>query len=106
MRRLAGEPAPVGSSSHGDDLSYGEIESDRSLLLDHRKTLCDQAYGERSDWRIPELDVAIARTEHAGDNLEERTLPRSVGADQCDKLAAVDFKIDRVHYKRSSVVGK
>ena len=66
----------------------------------------DRAYGERSDWRIPELDVAIARTEHAGDNLEERAFPRSVGADQRDKLVAVDFEIDLVQYERSSGVGK
>jgi len=96
----------VGSSSHGDDLSHGEVESDRSLLLDHRKTLCDLADGERSDWRIPELDVTNSRTEHAGDDLEESALPRSVGADQRDKLTAVDFEIDLVQYERRPSVGE
>ena len=60
-----------------------------ALSADAVRTEADEALAAKAD-------VAAVRRQRAGDAVEQRRLPRAVGADQPDDLTSFDLEIDAI----------
>src|SRR5262249_54832221 len=57
-----------------------------------------------SDVFVSEKNVSIGRTDVSGENGQQRTLSRAVGADHGMNLAGIEFEIDGIHCKQPAKI--